>query len=143
MVCWISGSVCAGTARLPIALILPLLFARFSRCKRRSQTSPPADREAAGGRQERVCTQSVVPTRSGDISPSYRGAYELWSCMHIGENRLPRRCAPRNDRRGPLFCHCEPPAPWQSLAGTSDTVPFLSVIGCAYIVSNSILSILY
>ena len=46
-----------------------------------------------------VCRFAV----GGDMSPPYRGACELWCCMRIGENRLPRRCAPRNDIIGMLL----------------------------------------
>ena len=33
----------------------------------------PADREAADGRHEQVCTYSLVPTLGGDMSPPYKG----------------------------------------------------------------------
>ena len=35
----------------------------------------PADREAADGRHEQVCTYLVVPTLGGDMSPPYRGCF--------------------------------------------------------------------
>ncbi len=68
MVCWISGSVCAGAAHLPIALILPLLRQQVIPPQAALANVPPADREAAGSTNEQICAHSVVPARGGAIS---------------------------------------------------------------------------
>ena len=44
----------------------------------------PADREAADGRREHVCTYSVVPTLGGDMSPDYKGFHgnDKWGSLY-------------------------------------------------------------
>ncbi len=88
------------------------------------------------------CVQICSPVPSaayavgGDISPPYRcrsllvgdGVLDVpraGSTDHaqIDTLRLPRRCAPRNDKKGSLSCHCEALAPWQSNTGSAHPRP--------------------
>ena len=46
----------------------------------------PAVREAAGGTDEQVCTQSAVPAHGGDVSPPYRDTIRLFMFLRTAHN---------------------------------------------------------